>query len=176
MGQTGSIAPNERVNIVYRPATGDAREEVELPLKLLVLGDFSGREERSQVPLEERKPAAIDKDTFDSVLKSHALELDLLVPNQLASASEGLPVRLCFESLADFSPDAVALQVPELSRLLRLRASLTALKGPLGNLPAFRKKLEALVGNPETRQRLLAEIASSRASNPEGPADESESA
>ena len=36
-GQEGSIAPKERVNIVYRPATGDAKEEVELPLKVLVM-------------------------------------------------------------------------------------------------------------------------------------------
>ena len=29
MAQEGSIAPKERVNIVYRPSTGDAKEEVE---------------------------------------------------------------------------------------------------------------------------------------------------
>ena len=36
MATDGSVAPKERVNIVYRPATGDAQAEVELPLKLLV--------------------------------------------------------------------------------------------------------------------------------------------
>ncbi|HKT99965.1 MAG TPA: type VI secretion system contractile sheath small subunit, partial [Paraburkholderia sp.] len=41
MASDGSVAPKERVNIVYRPATGDAKAEVELPLKLLVLGDFT---------------------------------------------------------------------------------------------------------------------------------------
>ena len=38
MAKEGSVAPKERVNIVYRPATGDAKVEVELPLKLLILG------------------------------------------------------------------------------------------------------------------------------------------
>ena len=33
MAKEGTVAPKERVNIVYRPATGDAQEEVELPLK-----------------------------------------------------------------------------------------------------------------------------------------------
>ncbi|TFG58762.1 MAG: type VI secretion system contractile sheath small subunit, partial [Deltaproteobacteria bacterium] len=33
MAKEGTVAPKERVNIVYRPALGDAKEEVELPLK-----------------------------------------------------------------------------------------------------------------------------------------------
>ena len=37
MAQEASVAPKERVNIVYRPATGDASSEIELPLKVLVL-------------------------------------------------------------------------------------------------------------------------------------------
>ena len=41
MPRESSVAPKERVNIVYRPATGDASEEVELPLKILVMGDFT---------------------------------------------------------------------------------------------------------------------------------------
>ena len=43
MSKEGSVAPKERVNIVYRPAIGDGREEVELPLRLMVMGDFTGR-------------------------------------------------------------------------------------------------------------------------------------
>ena len=38
MVKQGSVAPRERVNIVYKPATGNAREEKELPLKLVVMG------------------------------------------------------------------------------------------------------------------------------------------
>ena len=49
MAKEGSVAPKERVNIVYRPATGDAKEEVELPLKVLVMGDFSLKDDTTQV-------------------------------------------------------------------------------------------------------------------------------
>ena len=42
-GKEGSVAPKERVNITYKPATGGAQEDVELPLKILMLGDFTGR-------------------------------------------------------------------------------------------------------------------------------------
>ena len=37
---TGSVAPKERINIRYVPATGDEQAEVELPHKMLVMGDF----------------------------------------------------------------------------------------------------------------------------------------
>ena len=52
MANEGSVAPKERVNIRYRPATGDAKEEVELPMKHVILGDFTLRPD--DTPLEER--------------------------------------------------------------------------------------------------------------------------
>ncbi|MDK7225317.1 type VI secretion system contractile sheath small subunit, partial [Proteus mirabilis] len=33
-----------------------------------------------------------------------------------------------------------------------------ALKGPLGNVPAFRKRLQELLENQETREQLLKEL------------------
>ena len=59
MAKEGSVAPKERVNIVYRPATGDAKEEIELPLKLLVVGDFTRSQDDRMV--EEREPINVDK-------------------------------------------------------------------------------------------------------------------
>jgi type VI secretion system protein ImpB len=35
---------------------------------------------------------------------------------------------------------------------------LTALKSPLGNKPEFRKQLEKLLGDEESRKRLMAEL------------------
>ena len=43
MSKEGSVAPKERVNITYKPAVGNAKEEVELPLKLLMVGDYTMR-------------------------------------------------------------------------------------------------------------------------------------
>jgi type VI secretion system protein ImpB len=65
---------------------------------------------------------------------------------------------LKFQSLADFTPEGVVNQVPELKQLLELRAALNALKGPLGNVPAFRKKLQALLGDDANRLKLMAEL------------------
>jgi len=157
MAQEGSVAPKERVNIVYRPATGDAKEEVELPLKLMVLGDFTLRADDRMV--EDRDPVSIDKDNFNDVLKGQALELNLNVPNNLSGkADDQLNVKMKFESLKDFDPDAIVRNVPELAKLMELREALKALKGPLANVPEFRKKVQELVKDPGARERLLQEL------------------
>lgn len=159
MASEGSIAPKERVNIVYRPATGDQAAEVELPLKLLALGDFSTRTE--EVPLETLHATQVDRDNFDDVLQAHALRLDLRIarnPGAQSDPGATMDVQLRLSSLRDFSPDAIATQVPELRRLVEMREALKALKGPLGNIPAFRRRLQELVGDPVLRDRLLAEL------------------
>ena len=157
MAKESSVAPKERVNIVYRPATGDAKEEVELPLKLMVMGDFTGRPDDR--PLEKREPVNIDKDSFNDVLKAQGINLNLTVPNKLSGRpDEEMNVKLKFESIKDFEPEKVVGQVPELKRLLELREALKALKGPLANVPDFRKKIQELVKDETTRKQLLKEM------------------
>lgn len=157
MAKEGTVAPKERVNIVYRPATGDAKEEVELPLKILVMGDFTGKADDRTV--EEREPINIDKDNFNEVLKAQGIGLDVTVPNKLSGEpDEDMNVSLKFESVKDFEPEAIAKNTPELNRLLELRESLTSLKGPLSNIPAFRKKIQELVKDEAAREKLLKEL------------------
>ncbi|MDF3832641.1 type VI secretion system contractile sheath small subunit [Cupriavidus basilensis] len=156
--KNGSVAPKERINIKYVPATGGQQEEVELPLKQLVVADFKGHAEDQA--LEDRMPARINKDNFDNVMGEFGLQLKLDVPAVLEDGATGdsLPVDLRFKSLRDFSPDAVARQVPELNKLLELREALVALKGPMGNIPAFRKQLQTLLGDEASRSTLAKEL------------------
>jgi type VI secretion system protein ImpB len=158
MADHQSVAPKERVNITYKPATGDRQAEVELPLKMLFVGDYTGRADARR--LEDRRPVNVDKDNFQQVLAEHDLSLSISVANVLEEqpGANELPVHLRMKSLADFGPDAIAEQIPALKQLLELRAALTALKSPLGNAPDFRKKLQALLGDSTTRERLLNEL------------------
>jgi type VI secretion system protein ImpB len=157
MAKEASVAPKERVNIVYRPATGDAKEEVELPLKLLIMGDFSGAPDDR--PLENREPINIDKDNFNAVLKAQDIRLNLTVPNKLSGKpDEEMGVKLQVDSIKDFEPESIVRQVPELNRLLELREALRSLKGPLSNVPEFRKKIQELVKDESARKQLLKEM------------------
>jgi type VI secretion system protein ImpB len=157
MAKEGSVAPKERVNIVYRPATGDAKEEIELPLKVLVMGDFTLQKDSRSV--EDRQPVNIDKDNFNDVLSAHNVRLETVIDNKLSDEPDAqMSVNLDFKNMKDFEPDTIIQKVPELKKLMELRDALKALKGPLGNIPEFRKKIQDIVKDDEVKARLLKEL------------------
>ncbi|MGF1469521.1 MAG: type VI secretion system contractile sheath small subunit [Sandaracinaceae bacterium] len=156
MANDRSVAPKERVNITYASTDGDQPEEVELPLRILVMGNFTGAPDDR--PLEERKPISIDRDNFNEVLAEQGLCLRILVEDRLTDDGTELEVDLRFDHIKDFTPEGIAAQVPELQRLIRLRSALTALRGPLGNIPRFRKKIEAMLADEGARRRLSSEV------------------
>lgn len=157
MNKEASVAPRERVNIVYRPADGEGREDVELPMKMLVTGNFTGAIDDR--PMEKREPIAINKDNFNDVMKGQNISLHLDVSNRLTGQPDReLEVKLNIETLRDFGPEAIAEQVPELKMLLELRDAMRSLKGPVANLPDFRRKIQELTSYEATRARLMAEI------------------
>ncbi|MBP1124050.1 MULTISPECIES: type VI secretion system contractile sheath small subunit [Pseudomonas] len=164
MPKEGSVAPKERINITFKPAVGGAQEEVELPLKLLVLGDFTQREDLRK--LEDRKPVGIDRNNLDEVLAKQALSLTLSVPNRLQDDAEveELGIQVHINSMQDFNPASLVEQIPELKKLMALREALMALKGPLGNTPSFRKAIEQALADDESRTRVLAELGLDRPS------------
>ena len=165
MAKEISKPPKERINITYKTETGGAVEQKELPLKLLMLGDYTLKEDPTR--LEDRKPVKIDKDNFDKVMREQDLELTINVPDRLSEQDEDkdnqkdnqaeIPVHLKFDSLKDFGPEKIARQVPELKKLLEIREALVALKGPLGNIRAFREKIEEHLSD-EASRKLLAEL------------------
>lgn len=154
----GSVAPKERINIKYIPATGGQQEEKELPLRMMFVGDFTGRDD--QTLIEERKVVSVDKNTFANVMEQQNISLNLTVPNTLTeNKDDELKANLKISSLDDFSPDSVAKQIPETRKLLELRDALNALKGPLGNIPSFRHAIQSIIEDPSLRDEIVKELA-----------------
>lgn len=159
MSKDGSVAPKERVNVTFKPATGDATEELELPLKMMVLGDFTQQEDERK--LEDRKPFSVDKNNFNDVIEKQNLNIQFGVKNQLQENEKGsdeIPVSLSFKHINDFDPASIVEQVPELKGLMDLREALVSLKGPLGNVPSFRKAIEDALVDEGAREKLLNEL------------------
>lgn len=152
-----SESPKERINVTYKPATGDLTEEIEIPFKVTLLGEYNPNEEKK--PVEDRKAIKIDKNNFNDVLKAQNLSVSFNVDNKLTNEEDSsLNVDLNINSIKDFSPEKIVENIPELKVLMQLRQSLMALKGPLGNVPAFRKAIEDAISNKEERDKLMNEL------------------
>jgi|TARA_B110000908_G_scaffold57658_1_gene70248 type VI secretion system protein ImpB len=152
----GSVAPKERINISYRPATGSAKEGVELPFKMLVLGNFTQRENSETV--EERKLVNVNSHNFDQVLNDYDLSINCTVENKILNDGSSIDISLKINELRDFEPDNILGQIDELKEVLRLRDALKSLKGPLGNSPQMRKKIKLLLADDASRESLMKEI------------------
>jgi type VI secretion system protein ImpB len=115
-----------RVHITYKVETGGAEVVRELPFVVGVLGDFIGdpNPDKPMKPLTDRSFTTIDKDNFDSVMKSLSPSLKLRVDNTLGGDNTEIAVDLTFNSLEDFEPTKVVNQVPQLKRLLDTRNKL----------------------------------------------------
>ena len=165
MPREQSIAPKERVNITYQSSIEGAQEDVELPLRILMLGDYTGRADER--PIEERSPIAIDKQSFDKVLESQDLQLSVSVDSTLGEGEGNLEAHLRFRKLSDFRPEAIVAQVPQLARMLEIRRALVALKGPIANRPRFAREVERILADPDARARLGRELALPAATTPQ---------
>ncbi|OOG84736.1 type VI secretion system-associated protein [Pseudomonas sp. A25(2017)] len=149
--------PKARVNIKLDLHTGGAQKKVELPLKLMVMGDYSnGKEHRS---LSERGKIDINKNNFDNVLGEFSPALKLQAHNTLADDKSDVSVELKFQSMKDFEPEQVARQIPQLRALLAMRNLLRDLKSNLLDNVTFRHELERILKDDALSDELRAELA-----------------
>lgn len=149
--------PKARINIKLDLHTGGAQKKVELPLKLMMMGDYSNGQE--QRPLSERSKVNIDKNNFNAVLADFSPALKLTVENTLAGDASELPVALNFRHMKDFEPEQVARQIPELRALLAMRNLLRDLKSNLLDNVTFRRELERILKDDALSDELRAELA-----------------
>jgi type VI secretion system protein ImpB len=115
-----------RVQIEYDVETYGSERKVEIPFVMGVVADLVGKSTQPQPDLEQRKFFEVDIDNFDGRLKSIRPRVTMHVPNSI-SGQGLLAVDISFESLGDFSPDAIATQVPALNQLLQARSQLSNL-------------------------------------------------
>jgi len=149
--------PKARVNIKLDLHTGGAQKKVELPLKLVVMGDYSnGKENR---PLSEREKININKNNFNSVLAEYDPSLNLTVENTLAADGSEESVKLAFGDMKDFEPEQVARQIPQLRAMLAMRNLLRDLKSNLLDNATFRKELETILKDETLSNDLRNELA-----------------
>ncbi len=115
-----------RVQIEYDVELYGAEKKVQLPFVMGVMSDLSGKPAEPLAPVAERKFLAIDVDNFDERLKSMKPRVAFQVPNTLTGEGN-INLDITFESMDDFSPEAIAKKVDALSKLLEARNQLSNL-------------------------------------------------
>lgn len=148
--------PKARVNIKLDLHTGGAQKKVELPLKLVVMGDYSNGQENR--PLSEREKININKNNFNSVLSEFSPTVNITVENTLTGDGSEESVKLSFSEMKDFEPEQVARQIPQLKAMLAMRNLLRDLKSNLLDNVTFRKELENILKDPSLSNELRDEL------------------
>lgn len=148
--------PRARVNITLNLDNAGARRRTELPLKMLVMGDYSRG--RAEGRLRERERVAVSRDNLESVLAELAPRLRLSAPDTLADDGSEVEVDLTFESFSAFHPEQVARRIPQVNNMLAMRNLLKDLKSNLLDHGRLRRELETILADESRSRQLMHEM------------------
>jgi type VI secretion system protein ImpB len=116
-----------RVQIEYDVEIYGAQKKVQLPFVTGVMADLSGHRAQPLPSVEQRKFVDISVDNFDAQMRSIKPNARFHVEDTLTGDGSLLDIDLCFESMDDFTPGAIARNVPEMAALLDARERLSQL-------------------------------------------------
>lgn len=149
--------PRARVNIALDLETGGATVKKELPLKLLVMGDFSAG--KGEGDLTERQRINITGNNLEQVMADMSPQAKFTVPNRISGDEDSeINVDLTFKKFKDFHPEQVAAQIPEISSMLAMRNLLKDLKSNLLDNSALRKEVERIMQSDTDLSSLKGEL------------------
>lgn len=139
-----------RVHITYEDPY-DAERLIELPFVMGVLADLSGNNSSVEKPkIEDRKFLEFDMDNFEGRMAAIQPGISMRVANKLGeNPDEKMSVNLNFSKMADFSPVAVARQVPATRKLLEAREQLANLLKYMDGKAAAEDQLKKLLSDPQ---------------------------
>jgi type VI secretion system protein ImpB len=144
-----------RVQIEYDVELYGAEKKVQLPFVMGVMANLSGNPAEPLPPVVERKFLEISVDNFDDRLKGMKPRVAMQVPNTLTNEGN-LNVELRFESMADFTPGAIARNVPALAKLLEARTQLANLVTYMDGKTGAEELITRLLSDPTLLQSLAA--------------------
>ncbi|MDB5512034.1 MAG: type secretion protein family [Enterovirga sp.] len=149
-----------RVHITYDDPY-DAEKKIELPFVMGVLADLSGNDPGAEkADIADRKYAEIDMDNFDQRMAAIQPGVKFRVENKLSpDSAEQMSVGLRFNKMEDFSPAAVARQVPSLNKLLEAREQLSNLLRYMDGKVAATDQIKALLKDPRLMEALSERMA-----------------
>lgn len=158
--------PSARINIRLDVDRGSGKENIELPLKVLILGEFTTPDsDVSELSMDNRDKILINNKNIDVVMKSLDLRLKASVKNHLSEVFVkdvdcDLGIDLNFSSLKDFYPSRVLQQIPDLQSLMGARNLVRDFGANILANRNLRRQFEQILENDISRQNLNSYINS----------------
>lgn len=156
-----------RVQIEYDVEVYGSEKKIHLPFVQGVMADLAGKPAEPQAPVADRKFLDFDIDNFDDRMKAMKPRAAFRVDNTLTGEGQ-LNVDLTFESMDDFSPDAVASKVDSLNKLLEARTQLSNLVTYMDGKTGAEELIANAIKDPALLQSLVAAPKPDDGSNDEG--------
>lgn len=144
-----------RVHIEYEVETFGSRQKVSLPFVMGVMSDLSGKSLVEKKSLDNREFIEFDMDNFDQRMAAMAPRAAFNVENKLTGEGR-MGVDLTFASMDDFSPGAVARNVPALAKLLEARQELNDLMLYMDGKEGAQDLLDKVLKDPALMKALAA--------------------
>ena len=160
-----------QVHITYDVETYGAIEARNLPFVIGVLAELSGTPAEPLPRLQDRKFLDFDRDNFDARIERARPQLTLRVPCTLDEENQPseISVVLTFRSIADFSPESIAAQIPILNSLLGKRGNLSSVRSALFGNDRLEEKLQSILIEPAVVTAALQDLQAM--TNPLNPAE-----
>ncbi len=150
--------PRSRITLTYRTTIAGEPETVKLPLRLLILGDFSlGTSVDRKSDLEARGTRSVNGRNLDDLMKDMNMSLKLEDVKNWIDEGE-LTVELPITQMKSFHPDEIVKHVPKLNALLLLRKLLVEMQSSIDNRKDLRKSVYELFENDAERKKLADQL------------------
>ena len=149
-----------RVHITYEDPY-DAERLVELPFVMGVMADLSGNASTVANPdMNDRAFLDVDMDNFDKRMSAIEPAVSMKVANKLGAADseDKLSVNVKFSKMDDFSPAAIAREVPAMAKLLQAREQLSNLLKYMDGKAAAEDGLKKLLADPQLMAALKSNL------------------
>lgn len=152
--------PKSRLTLRYKTEVNGQPENITLPMRLLVTGDFSQGSSSDRIfDLDDRRIRNLDGTNTDLVMKDMGMSLNFMVENKIdGGLEEDLQISLPINSMKSFSPDQVAEHVPKLKGLLTLKGLIGEMLSNVDNRKELHKLMDELMSNPESLEKVLADL------------------
>ncbi|WP_133470984.1 type VI secretion system contractile sheath small subunit [Paraglaciecola marina] len=138
--------PKSRLTLRYRTEINGEPEDIELPLRILITGDFSGKDTPTK-SFDERKVASFDGKNFNSIMQKMQVKL------KVTDSEENIHT-IPIHKEDSFLPGNIIKSIKSMDDMVKAKNMLSSLLSSINNSSKFRNALTTLLGDKTSLESL----------------------